>query len=178
MCDSYRSPSFQSILWCFSCSSIKRQTVHEKSEQICVSQLVVSKDPLTSRDLNSSIVWISFTGSTCCWRMKSAMAVTDLWPLYSLFIIIPLRNSFSVGYLVMRYRWAMSAAQRKRKGLFKQRRANQLMKRTTGQSKTHGDGWMRSGAVTQTLVKPWTENSGFSQRWALISYIKATPHQE
>lgn len=69
---------------------------------------------LTSTALTSSNECISFTGSTCCWRMKSAMAATDLWPLYSLFIIIPLRNNFNVGYLVMRYLWAMSATQRQR----------------------------------------------------------------
>lgn len=68
--------------------------------------------PLTSTVLASSIDSNSFTGSTCCWRMKSAMATTDLWPLYSRFIIIPLRNNFKVGYLLMRYRWAMSATEK------------------------------------------------------------------
>lgn len=63
--------------------------------------------------------------------------------------------------------------------LFKQRRENQLMKRWPGQSKTHGDaGEMRRGAVTQTLVRPGTEDRGFSQRRALISNIKAAPRQE
>lgn len=41
--------------------------------------------------------------------------------------------------------------------------------------KTHGDGWMGSGAVTETAVKPQSENTAFSQLWALISHMKAAP---
>lgn len=118
MCGSYPSPFYQRNLWCFFCSSVQRERHYITTNVFKIywdsfRRLNVCF-PLTSKVWSSSIDCNSFTGSTCCWRMKSAIATTDLWPLYSLFIIIPLRNNFNVGYLEMRYRWAMSAAQKQR----------------------------------------------------------------
>lgn len=116
MCGSYQSPFFQSNQWCFSCFSVENKWHNFILQRLWKLFIMFYGNsvclPLTSTVLTSSIECISFTGSTCCWRMKSAMAATDLWPLYSLFIIIPLRNNFNVGYLVIRYRWAMSATPR------------------------------------------------------------------
>ncbi len=117
MYGNYQSPYFQSNQWwCVYSSERGERTLRwQRSLLVTVPKSTLGRhfkcateikqycdhETLTSVVLISSRLSTAFIGSTFCWRMKSAMAVTDLWPLYSRFIIIPFLNSFSVGYLLI-----------------------------------------------------------------------------
>lgn len=113
-CGSSQSSSAQSSRWWCAYSSEDRTREINKRGLLCKKRISYTNEGervrvLTSTLFTSSRLWISVIGSTFCCRMKSAIAVTDLWPRYSLFIIIPFLKSFRVGYLLILYRCAISA---------------------------------------------------------------------